>query len=148
VVVENGGERARERIADAIRAAVIAERERCAKVIEQFDATDTDGEFIVPGLAAFDDRCQCYVPQAGAIAAHIRESGSGAGQKAPERPGPSRNGLWLYRHTDGQPYVCRASDDGAQLTWLDALPQGDWDDDGWVPLESGNAAGHDLGGES
>lgn len=55
------------------------ERERCAKIVEQFDATDTDGEFVVPGLAVFDDRCQRYVPQVGAIAAHIRASGTAAG---------------------------------------------------------------------
>jgi hypothetical protein len=33
VVVENGGEWARERIAEVIRAAVVAERERCARMV-------------------------------------------------------------------------------------------------------------------
>lgn len=59
--------------------------------------------------------------------------------------GPWCDGLWLYRHTDGKAYVCRASNKGSELAWFDTLPQGDWGDAGWVLLEATgtNAAGGD-----
>lgn len=60
-------------ISRAIADAVAAERERIARMVEGFDATDADGEFVSPGLAVFDDRCECYRVRPAALAKAIRE---------------------------------------------------------------------------
>ena len=64
-----------DRIAAAIEAAVSEDRERCAKIVEDYDETNEDGELVNPGLGYWVDVRDeyCYIPDAEAIAARIRE---------------------------------------------------------------------------
>ena len=62
-------------VATLIREAVAEERERCAKIVEDYDETNEDGEQVNPGLGYWVDVRDeyCYIPDAEAIAARIRE---------------------------------------------------------------------------
>lgn len=56
-----------------VRECVKEERQRAATLVEQYDKTNDDGEFVRPGLAYYSDRDCAYVPDAEAIANAIRE---------------------------------------------------------------------------
>lgn len=63
-------------VAAAIREAIAVERERCAKLVESYDARDEDGEFVRPELGNWTgggyDEEAVYTPDEFALAKAIR----------------------------------------------------------------------------
>jgi hypothetical protein len=58
-------------IAELVGDAQAAERERCAKIVDNYGAVDEDGELVTPGLGHWGSLGE-YDPDAEAIARHIR----------------------------------------------------------------------------
>jgi hypothetical protein len=67
----------RQEIAAAVRAAVAEEREACARLVTQYDATDEDGRFLAD-LGEWVGLEARYLPDAEKIATTIRARGEGA----------------------------------------------------------------------
>lgn len=124
-----------ERIVAAIRAAVDAERERCARV----------AAFVLehePHKAATMPRLLRECPE---MDVHDL-SGPAKDIDLMRHEMPDRDGLWTYRHTDGALYYCTASESGDVLTWSRTPPQGDWGGT-WECMED-DESGTNAGGES